>query len=312
MRALLLMSYCRLQSIDDISPFYQHLFHGRIPAPEVMEEAVNRYCNLAKPDPLGSTTIRQANALKRRLEQRLGEQVPVYTAHKHTSPFIPEAIEQILNDRVTHLYTLPLSPLYSKTGTGSYQRAADRTAALAHDQQKADLIITHIPPWHLHDRLVAALSTRLNEAMAWISANNRSRTVVIFTAHSKPGLPAPHQDYITAFGELAQAVARKAGCSQWKLAYRSGGPAPQKWLGPDVLEVMESAAREGAAAIVICDLLSMTENIETLQDCRFDGLAKARELGLEFTTTEFLNDADDFMTALEEIVLAEMQREALP
>lgn len=306
MRAILLMSYCHLASIDDISSFYHHLYHGRIPAPDVMEDAVNRYRNLAKPDPLGSTTTRQARALERRLTLRLGETIPVYTAHKHTSPFVDEVMERILRDKVTHLYTLPLSPLYSKTGTGSYQRAAEQ----ARDQQNANLAITHIPAWHLHDRFVEALSTRLVEALRWISATNRERTIVIFTAHSKPGLPAPHRDYIAAFTELAQAVSRKAGCHSWKLAYRSGGPAPQKWLGPDVLDMMETTAREGAAAIVICDLLSMTENIETLQDCRFDGLLKARELGLEFVNTEFLNDADDFMTALEEIVLTQVLYEA--
>ncbi|AZK47876.1 ferrochelatase [Paenibacillus lentus] len=306
MKAVLLMSYCHLPSIDDIPLFYHHLYHGRLPSPDIMERAVDRYRNLAKPDPLGSTTLRQARALERRLMQHLGEPIPVYTAHKHTRPFVHEAMEQIIASDVKHLYTLPLSPLYSKTGTGSYQRAAEQ----ARDQQDADVSITHIPAWHLHDRFVEALSTRLIEALRWISARNRSRTVVIFTAHSKPGLPAPHRDYIAAFTELAEAVATQANCHNWKLAYRSGGPAPQKWLGPDVLEVMENTAQEGASAVIICDLLSMTENIETLQNCRLDGLVKARELGLEFATTEFLNDADDFMTALEEIVLAQILHEA--
>ncbi|WP_110933201.1 ferrochelatase [Paenibacillus bouchesdurhonensis] len=302
MNAVLLMSYCHLPSIDDIPLFYHHLYHGRLPSPDVMEKAVERYRVLAKPDPLGSTTIRQARALERRLKQQLGETIPVYTAHKHTSPFVHEAVERSIANGAKHLYTLPLSPLYSKTGTGSYQRAAEQ----ARDLQNPNVAITHIPAWHLHDRFVQALSIRLSEALRWISAANRSRTVVIFTAHSKPGLPAPHRDYIKAFTELAEAVATQTDCRSWKIAYRSGGPAPQKWLGPDVLDVMKSTAQEGASAVVICELLSMTENIETLQDCRFDGLVKARELGLEFATTEFLNDSDDFMTALEEIVLAQI------
>ncbi|RXZ80740.1 ferrochelatase [Paenibacillaceae bacterium] len=298
MRALLLMSYCMLSSIDDLLPFYTHLHHGRTPDEAQLDEARLRYRSLGKPDPLGVVTVRQARALERRLERIFHERFPVYIAFRHTAPFIEETVRQMKADGVSHLFTLPLSPLASKSGTGSYQRDVLETR----DALQAGFAITDIDRWHLHPGFTAAVSTRVKEAMQWISRPNRERTMVIFTTHSKPGKPEPHRDYIRAFSELAHAVASQAQCSSWKIGYRSGGPAPQRWLGPDVKELLREAAQEGWPAVVVCDLLTIAENIEVLYDCRIDIQQHAEQLGLEFVCADFLNDTDDAITALEQIV----------
>ncbi|WP_442951529.1 hypothetical protein [Paenibacillus sp. GYB004] len=54
------------------------------------------------------------------------------------------------------------------------------------------------------------------------------------------------------------------------MGYRSGGPAPQTWLAPDVTGMIEEAAADGAAAVVVCDLLTVTENVEVVYDCGHD------------------------------------------
>ncbi|WP_235941642.1 ferrochelatase [Paenibacillus puerhi] len=307
MKAVLCMSYCLLRSIDDIPAFYSHLYHGRPPSTESLQEASRRYRELGEPDPLGVVTLRQAKALERRLKLRFREDIPVYTAFKHTPPYIEDAVREITGRGVEHIYTLPLSPLYSRTGVKSYQQEVRK----AREACSASFQITDIDRWHLHPGFTTALALRVQEAMQWISHVNRARTVVIFTTHSMPGLPGPNRDYIRAFSELAHAVAKLANCPHWKLGYRSGGSAPQTWLGPDLLDMMEQSVREGWSAVVVCDLLSITQNIETLQDCRYDGQAKAEQLGIEFVSTSFLNDSDDGMTALEEIVAGYISKKNL-
>ncbi|WP_083351155.1 ferrochelatase [Paenibacillus naphthalenovorans] len=152
--------------------------------------------------------------------------------------------------------------------------------------------------WHLFPSLVEAISLRLRTAHQWLSSTNRSKATVLFTAHSQPGSPQANIEFIQAFSELAKAVADQATCQHWMLAYRSAGPAPQTWLKPDVFDRMEEVAQEGGKAIVVCDLLSLTENVEAIFDCSINSRLKAEACGLEFVSTEFLNDSADYIDAL--------------
>lgn len=87
---------------------------------------------------------------------------------------------------------------------------------------------------------------------------------------------------------------------RWATA--AAGPLRQTWLAPDVTGMIVEAAADGAAAVVVCDLLTVTENVEVVYDCGHDCSVKARELGMEFVSVQYPNDSDDFMTALERIV----------
>ncbi|GAA3402265.1 ferrochelatase [Paenibacillus hodogayensis] len=308
MKAVLMMAYCSLTSIDDIAAFYTHLHHGRRPSPEALAEAAARYKSLGAADPLGTVTARQARSLERRLRQRCGEAIPVYTAMRHTAPFVEETVRQLVSDGVTQLFVLPMTPLYSKSGVGGYYRSVLE----AREAQKDGFDTTLIAGWHLHQGYVQAIASRLTDAMNWLSAAGRERAAVLFTTHSKPGLPSPNRDYIQAYAELADAVACQAGVSSYSLNYRSGGPSPQVWLGPDVRDRMTEAARAGATAVVVCDLLTIAENIEVVTDCRTDCMLQAEQLGLEFVSAAFPNDSDDFMTALEDIVVSRLLIAASP
>ncbi|ALS26571.1 ferrochelatase [Paenibacillus sp. 32O-W] len=299
MKAVLLMTYASVKSIDDLSAFYTHIFHGRPPAPDVLEDAATRFRSIGVADPLGSVSSRQAAALERRLKQLAGEDIRVYRAAKHTPPFIDDTVRRIAADGVTRLYTLPLSPLYSRTGTAAYQLSVRKAVAAA----GANLNVADITDWHLFPAVVEAVSLRLRTALRWLSAAARSKATVLFTAHSQPGLPEANREYIQAFAEMAQAVAAQANCRHWMLAYRSAGPPPQKWLRPDVTDSIKEAAQTDSKAIVICELSSLTENVEAIFDCRIRCQRQAEAYGLEFVMTEFLNDSSDFMDALADMIL---------
>jgi protoporphyrin/coproporphyrin ferrochelatase len=298
MKAILMLAYASMKSIDDLLPFYTHIFHGNAPSSEVMNRAKERFRSIGVPDPLGAVTTRQAKALERRLEREFNEKIKVYQAMKHTHPFVDETMRQIIADGATELYVLPMAPLYSRTGTAAYHRSVRK----ALDTLGANISLVEINHWHLFPDVVEAISYRLQTALDWLSSVNRSKATVVFTAHSQPGLPQANSEFIEAFSELTQAVADKANCQQWKLAYRSAGPAPQKWLQPDVVDVIENIAREGGKAVVVCELLTLTENVEAIFDCRLNSQRKAEAHGMEFVCTEFLNDSADYIEALAEMI----------
>lgn len=298
MKGILMMTYGALSSIDDLHAFYKHIFRGHEPSAQILKEAQRRYRFHTVADPLAAITARQAQALERRLQQRFDEGIKTYVAMKHTRPFLHEAVQQMLEEGVNHIYTFPTSPLFSNSGTGQYQLKVEKAV----NASGALVPVTHISHWHLHPGIVEALCSRLQTALNWISQVNRAQTAVIFTAHSQPGIPKANAEFIHSFRELATAITSKLDLVYWKLAYRSATPG-QTWLGPDVLDTLEEVKLEGYSAVVVCELLSLTENVEALFDCRYDCQQKATELGLKFVSTEFLNDSDDFMNVLEDIVL---------
>jgi len=304
MKALLMLTYASLKSIDDLLPFYTHLFHGQLPPPAILEEGISRFRSIGVPDPLGSVTARQAVALEQRLNQYVGNDIKVYQAMKHSPPFVDETVRQIVSDGVTQLYTFPTSPLYSRTGTAAYHRSVRKALAAG----GADIPVVEINHWHRSPAVVEAIAVRLRAAQGWLSEANRSQATIIFTAHSQPGLAEANSEFIQAFFQMAGDVAAQAACRHWLLAYRSAGPAPQKWLRPDVLEVIEKVARAGSKAVIVCDLLSLTENVEAIFDCRIDCRLKAEACGLEFVSTEFLNDSADYIDALTELISQRMQQ----
>lgn len=288
------MTYAALPSIDNLLPFYTHIFQGHVPSPDVLEGAKRCFRSIGVADPLGAVTARQAAALERRLKHDSGEEIRVYQTMKHTPPFVDETIRQIVADGVTRLYSLPMSPLYSRSGTAAYHlRVRKALAAIG-----ANIPVIEINDWHLFPSLVEAISLHLRTAHQWLSSTNRSKATVLFTAHSQPGSPQANIEFIQAFSELVKAVADQASCQHWMLAYRSAGPAPQTWLKPHVFDRMEEVAQEGGKAVVVCDLLSLTENVEVIFDCRINSRLKAEACGLEFVSTEFLNDSADYIDAL--------------
>lgn len=297
MKAVLLMTYGALTSIDDLPAFYTHIYQGKTPSHDVIEKAKLRFQYLGIADPLGAVTIRQAQALERRLRHRFEDNIKVYIAMKHTKPFIHDVVQQIIEDGGREIYTFPTSPLFSLTGTVQYQLQVEKALKAS----RIHIPVTHITHWHLHPGLVEVLSQRLRTAMYWISKKNQNRTLVIFTAHSQPGLPAGNQEFIRSYHELASALASRMGLAHWITAYRSATPG-QTWLGPDVLDTIDKAKADGFSAVVVCELLSLTENVEALFDVRYNCQKKTSELGLEFVSTEFLNDSDDFMDVLEDIL----------
>ena len=302
MKAVLLLSYASLQSIDDVPAFYTHLFHGKTPPPEMMKAAMSRFRSIGTADPLGSVTSRLAAALEQRLSLYLNEEVRVYQAAKHTSPFVEETTRQIVAEGATRLYTFPMSPLYSRTGTAAYHfRVRKKLASL-----DTEIPVDEINHWHLYPAVVQALGRRLRTALQWISAANRPKTTVLFTAHSQPGLPSANMEFIAAFREMAAAVAAEACWNHWRLAYRSAGSPPQKWLGPDILEAIRDIAATEGKGVVVCDLLSLIENVEAVFDCRIHSHNEASSYGLEFAATEFLNDAADYVDALVDCIAERM------
>lgn len=297
MIGVILNAYGAPNSLDNLESYFSHMLKGKTPPPQMMEAITKRFRDLGTVDPLSSITKRQAKGIEYILKQTLNEEVKVYNSYTHTSPFINEAIEQMLKDGVTKIITLAISPVYSKNGTGAFQVEVRKTL----QEHKSAIPVIDADGWNTHSALVNVLADRVQTAINWLPKRIHNDTAVLFTVHSQPLNPEVNEIYVKQFKELAEAIASKLHLPNWKLTYRSLANK-ETWLGPEVRDVIRQEALEGTKGIVTCELLSVTSDIESLYEIGEECHDVCKELNLEFVRSEFPIDSFDFILAIAEIV----------
>lgn len=302
MNAVVLFNYCMIKSVDDIELFYDHLFHGKTPDP-ILQQGLKLFKSLGTCDPLASTTNRIGEALVRRLEKETNQPWTFYIASKHTAPHVEDIAMKCLEDGVQKIITVPTTPLYAASGTKQYERKLEK--ALENETQ---ISIHHVSHYYNDEAFIEVMANRLQGAIRWLPAIVRDEAEIVFVAHSLPGVPSAHKEFIAQFEHLAATLAQKVNVNSYQLSYRSQGPSPQKWLEPNILDVIRKAAVQDRKAIIACELLSVVSNAETIQEVGWDGQELAHSLNLEFVQTEYLNDSDDFISVLEKKCLEQYRQ----
>ncbi|WP_060209951.1 ferrochelatase [Sporosarcina koreensis] len=291
MNAVILFSYGHLTSIDDLEPFYKHLLRKHY-SEASLERGKELFKSLGTPDSLTSITKRIGRALSKQLSDQTGEQWMFYIGAKHSPPFVEDAVQQCAMEGVTRILTVPLTPLASITGTKVYEREVEKAA------EGTGIDVLHLGAYGGKQLFVDVLVTRLYDAIEWLPQEVKGQTTVVFTAHSMPGVDRVHSEFIEQYKTLASSLCNAAGVEDYRIAYRSGGPSPQKWLGPDVLEVIADEADEGRKAIVACELLSIIANAEVIQEIGREAKQFAHSRQMDFVQTDYLNDGFDFVECL--------------
>lgn len=300
MNIVLLFSYGHLEKIEDLKPFYKHLLRKHY-SEEALERGEKHFESIGKADPLTTVTHRIGSALCKELTTHEGEEWHYRIGTKHSEPFVEDVIQECLDLNVKRILTVPLTPLSSITGTESYQRKVMEIT-----KENSEVSVYHVNPYHAADSFVDVMAVRLGQALKWLPAEVTKDTEVIFTAHSMPGIERVHQDFINQYEQLAHRLMATNGIP-YKITYRSGHPLPQKWLGPDVLDILEESAANGTKAVVLCELLSIIENAEVIQEIGRDALQLAHEANMKFVQTEYLNDSYDFVSMLSTLCLKRLE-----
>lgn len=287
MNGLILFSYNMLLKRNELTAFYEHLFHGKLPS-GYLENKLPVYEAFGMTDPLSHYT----QSIARNLQS---DNLRVYHGCKHSKPFVESAVEQAVKDGCQKIYMLALSPLISKTGTISYEQKV-----MKYLQQHAP----HIEAISLNgysgdERFVKLIATHVQEALMYIGDHNPT---ILFTAHSLPGTEKANQDFLQQYEQLATSVMAQLPRLEYRLAFRSVGHATQKWLRPDIVTVIEEEYTKGTKAVIVCELLSIIENMEVLEEIGQQAKARALQLQMEFIQMRYLNDSYSFVSFLKALI----------
>jgi len=277
--AVILMAYGSPSDLSDIRAYLEDIRGGRPVSDAAVEELTDRYRRIGGRSPLDDVTEAQRRALEEELE------LPVFVGMKHWRPRIAEAVDQALAGGADTLVGIVLAPHYSKLSIDGYRERLEEAL-----RGRAEL--RFVESWHAHEPYVAVLADRVRGTDAH----------VVFTAHSLPSRILDEGDpYRDQLLETSQLIAERAGLDSWSFAFQSESPTGEPWLGPDILDELDSLDARGVERVLVCPIGFVSDHLEILWDIDIEARERAEELALELDRIESLNDDPAFIHGLAEL-----------
>ena len=288
--AVLLMSYGTPRTPADILPYYTDIRRGRPPTDEQLAELTGRYEAIGGISPLAQRTDAQRVALQAALDHAADGRYHVTLGMKHAAPFIEDAVADLAEQGFRRAVGLVLAPHYSAFSIGQYLDRMTEAAA------PHGIEALGIRSWATEPAFVGFIATEVGRNLATLPEQTR----ILFTAHSLPQRILTSNDpYPAELQATAQAVAVAAGVENWGLAWQSAGRTPEPWLGPDILQVIDELAADGATRAVLVSAVGfVADHLEVLYDLDIEASRRAAQHGLAFARTACVNDDATVMAAL--------------
>ncbi len=280
-------------------PFFIRPLLAQIIARARVKPASENYAILGGRSPLLELTEAQARALENDLAA-MGVEAKCFIAMRYWHPFAREAAHAVKAWNPDEIVLLPLYPQFSTTTTGSsledWRDAASR-AGLARP-------VTTLCCWGDDGGYVAATTALVRRSLDAARSASPAPVRVLFSAH---GLPEkivregdPYQFHVES---TVDAVVEALGESDldWQVCYQSRA-TPQKWLDPSTETVIERAAHDGVAVLVV-PIAFVSEHSETLVELDVEYREVAMKLGVPgYFRAPAQNDDPAFIAALADLV----------
>ena len=88
----------------------------------------------------------------------------------------------------------------------------------------------------------------------------------------------PYQDQLL---ETSKAVAEKAGVKQWQFTWQSAGRTAEPWLGPDILDTLQTLNKEEQVEdVLVAPVGFVSDHLEVLYDLDIEAKSIAKEMDM--------------------------------
>ena len=298
------MAYGTPRTADEILPYYTDIRRGRPPTDEQLADLTRRYEAIGGLSPLARLTEAQRAALQAALDRIAPGRYQVVLGLKHADPKIEATVDALAERGIAQIAGVVLAPHYSAYSVGQY---LGRMSAAA---EPHGIATTGVESWAVEPAFVDFLVADLRARLAAMPANTR----VVFTAHSLPSRIIESGDrYPDELRATATAVAGELGLAEgtgWQIGWQSAGRTPEPWLGPDILEVVDTLATgpDAVGGVVVSAVGFVTDHLELLYDLDIEARHRAEGHGLAFDRTACVNDDPSVIGALARRVHAEAVR----
>jgi len=305
--SVLIVSFGGPQGPADIRPFLANVLRGRRVSPERVEEVAHHYELFGGVSPITEVTRVQARGLEDRLAA-LGQPLPVHVGMRNWHPLLPDTLREMYGAGHRHAIGFIAAAQHSYSSCQQYRENVNA----ARDELRRegqDVAVTFGGSWFDHPLWVAANAAHVREALTRLPESIRGDARLVFTAHSIPTSMAERSRYQEQLETSSKLVASDAGIKDWALVYqsRSGRPG-DPWLEPDVCDYLRVAREDGLRAVVLCPIGFVCDHIEVLYDLDREAADVCREIGLEMTRAEAVNDDPRFLDMMADVVMTTIRR----
>ena len=297
------MAYGTPETPDQVEPYFMHIRGGRTPSPEAVEHLKERYQRVGGKTPLLAITNEVAAKLQERLRQE-GGNFNVYAGMKHWHPFIGEIMEKMKGDGVHRVVAFALAPHCSQISLGGYRKAVEE----AQEKLGQPFDIPFAKCWHHNEQWRDMMGNLVREGLAQFPEDVRDSVTVLFSAHSLPERIRTWDDpYERQLMESSTAVAERVGLKEWRFAFQSAGNTGEPWLGPDILDYLETLQAEGVKNVLSVPLGFVSDHLEILFDIDVEAQEKASDLGMTLYRTQMPNARPEFIEVLASVVMEHLE-----
>ena len=302
-QAVLLIAFGGPTSPEEIRPFLARVTQGIDIPQHRLEEVAHHYEAVGGQSPLNEITVRQARALQELLREQ-GMDLLVYIGMRNAAPFLVGTLRQMAADGVQRAVGFILSSHQTEASWDRYQKnVADARLAIGHEAPNVD----YCAGWHDHALFIQSWAELIQASFAAIPNVQRSKTRLVFTAHSVPIAMAERSPYVEQLKTTARLVADKIGHPNWSIAYqsRSGKPS-DPWLEPDINTALRELAAQDVADVVVAPIGFVSEHVEVLYDLDIEAKKTAATAGMKLHRASCPNDHPSFIQMMADVVLRRM------
>jgi protoporphyrin/coproporphyrin ferrochelatase len=298
---VLLMAYGTPAQPDQVEAYFTHIRGGRTPGADAVANLRARYDAVGGQTPLLAITDAVRDGLQAQFDRAAPGRYRVYAGMKHWHPFIADVMRDMAADGIRDVVAVALAPHYSRISIGGYRRAVDAAQeALGHPFQ-----IRFVDCWHLQPEFLDLMADHVRAGLAQFPAERRGDVRVVFSAHSLPVRIREWGDpYEAQLLASSQAVAERAGLRDWRFAWQSAGGTGEPWLGPDILDYLETLHAEGVRDVLQAPIGFVSDHLEILFDIDIEAQERASALGMTLRRTALPNATPAFIATLAAVVAA--------
>jgi ferrochelatase len=155
-----------------------------------------------------------------------------------------------------------------------------------------------------HPLFIQANVENINAAFEQLPELQRSRAVLIFTAHSIPQSMADSCEYEAQLKEASGLIASELGKDRGALVYQSrSGPLSQSWLEPDINDCLQQLGSTGTTDVVIAPIGFVSDHMEIVYDLDTQARSQCEKLGLKMVRASTVGTHPLFINMIRELIL---------
>jgi ferrochelatase len=272
--------------------------------PERLEEVARHYEAVGGKSPLNEITFRQADDLRKLLQER-GTALPVYVGMRNSKPFFVETLKQMAGEGVSRALGFILSSHRTEASWDRYHKnIADARDELGGKAPALD----YCDGWHDHLVFIQCWVELIQSAFTRIPSERRESTQLIFSAHSIPVAMAARSPYVEQLESSARLIAEKLAHPRWSIAYQSRSGKIDPWLDPDIGDAIRKLAGESRHEVIVAPIGFVSDHVEVLYDLDIEAKKIAGDLGVNLIRASCPNDHPTFIRMMAEVIEEKMKR----